>query len=273
MKQSIWPAVLAGLLVLPGAAQAADGAPKAETAAVKLVQMEKGAAYMDESSVHIVDAEDSSIVAEVMILRSDEKNRTSVTRAAYRISGGQKDAVRGADGTWEPVRTDSFDAACAARIRTILNDPLRQAQFVDEIQQALMKQWEAKEAGKSTAADVTVSIEPERPADAAPEEVSAETPADASKTEAAAAETKTDAAKPEAAAETRRGDTKEDPRKNGAASGGAADKAPADADGAAASGADVLVEITSREPEVTVEILPEAPVRAGAESTAPAAGV
>lgn len=260
MKQSIWPAVLAGLLVLPGAAQAADGAPKAETAAVKLMQMEKGAAYMDESSVHIVDAEDSSIVAEVMILRSDEKNRTSVTRAAYRISGGQKDAVRGADGTWAPVRTDSFDAACAARIRTILNDPLRQAQFVDEIQQALMKQWEAKEAGKSAAADVTVSIEPERPADA-------------SKTEAAAAETKTDAAKPEAAAETRRGDTKENPRKNGAASGGAADKAPADADGAAASGADVLVEITSREPEVTVEILPEAPVRAGAEGTAPAAGV
>ena len=136
-----------------------------------------------------------------------------------------------------------------------------------------MKQWEAKEAGKSAAADVTVSIEPERPADAAPEEVSAEMPADASKTEAAAAETKTDAAKPEAAAETRRGDTKENPRKNGAASGGAADKAPADADGAAASGADVLVEITSREPEVTVEILPEAPVRAGAESTAPAAGV
>lgn len=253
MKESLWVAVLAGLLVLPGAVQAADGAPKAETAAVKLVQMEKGAAYMDESSVHIVDAAENGVVAEVMILRSDGGRRTSVTRAAYRISGGQKDAVRGADGTWETVRPDSFDAACAARIRTILNDPLRQAQFVDEIQQALMKRWEAKEAAKSSAG-VVVSIEPEAGV--------AQTQEAAKDKDSSAAE----AQDKESAAEAKphedvRAEGQTKPAKTKKKDSRVEKNGPAKTKKVEETSPDVVVEITSHEPQVTIEALPDVSIR------------
>lgn len=270
MKQWKWLAgLLTGALLLSGlTAEAKDVRAPAEP---KAAAAEDAGWRLDESSVHVTDADGEDIMAEAIVMEADRKGRPSIRRAAYKLTGAQKDFVRDSQGEWQPVKKGSADEACAARIRELLNAPARRAQFVAELQQVLMKQWAAKEKARAQAAAVVVTIEPaERPAaetgreDGAPDGTmdadggrsgtgasagASVTPQDRTE-ETALSEKKEDgpAAKPpdrDARAEKIRGETS-----------APAKKGPADPEEPA-----VVVEITSHEPQVTIEPIPAAEIR------------
>lgn len=219
---------------------------------------------LDESSVHVTDADGDDIMAEAIVMEADRKGRPSIRRAAYKLTGEQKDFVMDSQGEWRPVKKDSPDAACASRIREILNDPARRAQFVAELQQVLMKQWTAREKAREQASVVVVTIEP------------AGQPAAGN----ARGEAKTDA-KPDTA-ESRSGavtppdrteetvpsdETKDSPvgkledRNRSAGTGSGDDRTPERKKPAAPEEPAVVVEITSHEPQVTIEPMPSAEIR------------
>lgn len=330
-----WTAALACVLTVGAAAAEPAAGEAAAPAALTEVAGQKGdAVYMDLSSLHVTDADGDDVMVEVIMMGAAAEQRVIIGRAEYRLSGNGTDFVRGKEGNWEPAAKGSVDEACAKRIRQVMEEPDRRAQFVTEIQQVLMKKWEAQEAAKAKAAAaeaaVSVTIEPAAPsAEAAVDETAADG-------EAAAKETAEDAAVPaekeslpkpegsESASEAAAGD-KEDagdhasqvPEDSEAVPGAADAKrdaegsvkkdtapvkdaaVPAEKSGKAAgdtakdagekknggqerkeaapdtetskeAGApDVVVEITSHEPQVTIEPLPSVEIRP--EGSAPRA--
>lgn len=269
MKQWKWLAgLLAGALLLSGlTAEAKETRVPAEPEAAA---GEEAGWRLDESSVHVTDADGDDIMAEAIVMEADGKGRPSIRRAAYKLTGDQEDFVMDSRGEWRPVKKDSPDAACAARIRELLNDPARRAQFVAELQQVLMKQWTAREKAREPSA-VVVTIEP------------AGQPAAESARGEAKQDGKTDTVESRSGAEapgsgtmtpqnqlgkTAPSDGKKDSpagkpedRNELAEKGRGDDQAPEEKGPAAPEEPAVVVEITSHEPQVTIEPIPSAEIR------------
>lgn len=270
MKQWKWLAgLLAGALLLSGlTAEAKEARAPAEPEAAA---GEDAGWRLDESSVHVTDADGDDIMAEAIVMEADGKGRPSIRRAAYKLTGDQKDFVMDSQGEWRPVKKDSPDAACAARIRELLNDPARRAQFVAELQQVLMKQWTAREKAREQASVVVVTIEPA--GQPAAENTRGEAEPDA-KTDTV--ESRSGAGAPGSGAVTPPDRTKETAPSDGkkaspagkpedrnelAEKGRGDDRAPEQKKPAAPEEPAVVVEITSHEPQVTIEPMPSAEIR------------
>lgn len=264
MKQWKWLAgLLAGALLLSGlTAEAKEARAPAEPEAAA---GEEAGWRLDESSVHVTDADGDDIMAEAIVMEADGKGRPSIRRAAYKLTGEQKDFVMDSQGEWRPVKKDSPDAACAARIREILNDPARRAQFVAELQQVLMKQWTAREKAREQASAVVVTIEPagQPAADSARGEAKTDVKTDTAGTPGSGTVTP-----PDRTAETAPSDGKKDSPagkpedRNGSAENGRGDdRTPEEKGPAAPEEPAVVVEITSHEPQVTIEPMPSADIR------------
>ncbi len=174
-----WTAALACVLTVGAAAAEPAAGEAAAPAALTEVAGQKGdAVYMDLSSLHVTDADGDDVMVEVIMMGAAAEQRVTIGRAEYRLSGNGTDFVRGKEGNWEPAAKGSVDEACAKRIRQVMEEPDRRAQFVTEIQQVLMKKWEAQEAAKAKAAAedaVSVTIETAAPsAEAAADETAAD---------------------------------------------------------------------------------------------------
>lgn len=283
MNKGKWMAgLLAGALLLPGlTAEAEERAPAEPKAAAS----ESTGWHLDESSVHVTDASGDDIMTEAIVMEADRKGRPSVRRAVYKLTGEQKDFVLDGKGQWKPVAKDSPDAARAARIRALLNDPARRAQFEAEIQQVLVKQWAEKEKARQRASAVVVTIEPAgQPAsedgqkdaapDAEPEEADirsgAEKPAsveagDAQKNktlhgETAGAET-AEKKKGSPDGEGVRIPVTQEGKESSPEGAQKKDGKPEEKKPAAQEEPAVVVEITSHEPQVTIEPMPSAEIR------------
>lgn len=253
MRQLFWTACFLAALAAPwpaGAAQAAAGDGE-KNLPVAAPAGATDSMHVDPSSVHVLDADGDAMVVEAAIVRTDANQRVTAGRAVYRFSGDGKSFLPGENGTWEPVRAGSAEEVCADSILAVLNDPARRAQFVSELQQVIMKKWEAKEAAKAggTAqpAAPQESAAPENPA--APAETGSvpDNGAGASPQKADAGQAQSDSgtAKPQ--------DT---------STGEAQSQSPA-------AEPPVTVEITSHEPQVSIEALPSVEIRSDTAEETP----
>ena len=264
MKQWKWLAgLLAGALLLSGlTAEAKEARAPAEPEAAA---GEDAGWRLDESSVHVTDADGDDIMAEAIVMEADRKGRPSIRRAAYKLTGEQKDFVMDSQGEWRPVKKDSPDAACAARIRELLNDPARRAQFVAELQQVLMKQWTAREKAREQASAVVVTIEPagQPAADSARGEAKTDAKTDTAGTPGSGAVTPQDQLGKTAPSDGKKDSPagKPEDRNGSAETGRGDDRTPEEKGPAAPEEPAVVVEITSHEPQVTIEPMPSAEIR------------
>lgn len=245
MRQLFWTACFLAALAAPwpaGAAQAAAGDGE-KNLPVAAPAGATDSMHVDPSSVHVLDADGDAMVVEAAIVRTDANQRVTVGRAVYRFSGDGKSFLPGENGTWEPVRAGSAEEVCADSILAVLNDPARRAQFVSELQQVIMKKWEAKEAAKAggTAQPAASpgAANPGNPAAPAENGGAPDNGAGASPQKADAGQAPSDSgtAKPQ-----------------DAAGSGTQSQSPA-------AEPPVTVEITSHEPQVSIEALPSVEIR------------
>lgn len=114
----------------------------AETAGTPgILKGDDGEAFLDEMSVHIIDADGDDIVAEAIVMHGGEDRRALIERKTYRLSDAGLDAVRSPEGEWQPIRAGSLDAACVDYLRIVMDSDERREQFVHELQQVLMSRW------------------------------------------------------------------------------------------------------------------------------------
>lgn len=207
--------------------------------------------HVDPSSVHVLDADGDAMVVEAAIVRTDANQRVTAGRAVYRFSGDGKSFLPGENDTWEPVRAGSAEEVCADSILAVLNDPARRAQFVSELQQVIMKKWEAKEAAKA-GGTAQPAASPEAAAPGKP---------------AAPAETGS-APDNGAGASPQKTDAGQAPSDSGTAKPQNADAGEAQSQTPAAE-PPVTVEITSHEPQVSIEALPSVEIRSDTAEETP----
>lgn len=257
MRQLFWTACFLAALAAPwpaGAAQAAAGdGEKALPVAAPAGATDS--MHVDPSSVHVLDADGDAMVVEAAIVRTDANQHVTAGRAVYRFSGDGKSFLPGENDTWEPVRAGSAEEVCADSILAVLNDPARRAQFVSELQQVIMKKWEAKEAAKA-GGTAQPAASPEAAAPGKP---------------AAPAETGS-APDNGAGASPQKTDAGQAPSDSGTAKPQNADAGEAQSQTPAAE-PPVTVEITSHEPQVSIEALPSVEIRSDTtEETPPVIG-
>lgn len=106
-----------------------------------ILKGDDGEAFLDEMSVHIIDADGDDIVAEAIVMHGGEDRRALIERKTYRLSDAGLDAVRSPEGEWQPIRAGSLDAACVDYLRIVMDSDERREQFVHELQQVLMSRW------------------------------------------------------------------------------------------------------------------------------------
>lgn len=125
----------------------AEAVPTADTATAEdagtpgILKGDDGEAFLDEMSVHIIDADGDDIVAEAIVMHGGEDRRALIERKTYRLSDAGLDAVRSPEGEWQPIRAGSLDAACVDYLRIVMDSDERREQFVHELQQVLMSRW------------------------------------------------------------------------------------------------------------------------------------
>lgn len=125
----------------------AEAVPTADTATAEdagtpgILKGDDGEAFLDEMSVHIIDADGDDIVAEAIVMHGGEDRRVLIERKTYRLSDAGLDAVRSPEGEWQPIRAGSLDAACVDYLRIVMDSDERREQFVHELQQVLMSRW------------------------------------------------------------------------------------------------------------------------------------
>lgn len=253
MRQLFWTACFLAALAAPwpaGAAQAAAGDGE-KNLPVAAPAGATDSMHVDPSSVHVLDADGDAMVVEAAIVRTDANQRVTAGRAVYRFSGDGKSFLPGENDTWEPVRAGSAEEVCADSILAVLNDPARRAQFVSELQQVIMKKWEAKEAAKAGGtAQPAASPEAAAPGNpAAPAETGS-----APNNGAGASLQKADAGQAPADSGTA--------KPQDAAGSGTQSQSPA-------AEPPVTVEITSHEPQVSIEALPSVEIRSDTAEETP----
>lgn len=253
MRQLFWTACFLAALAAPwpaGVAQAAAGDGE-KNLPVAAPAGATDSMHVDPSSVHVLDVDGDAMVVEAAIVRTDANQHVTAGRAVYRFSGDGKSFLPGENGAWEPVRAGSAEEVCADSILAVLNDPARRAQFVSELQQVIMKKWEAKEAAKAggTAqpAASPESAAPGNPAAPAENGGAPDNGAGASPQKADAGQAPSDSrtAKPQ-----------------DAAGSGTQSQSPA-------AEPPVTVEITSHEPQVSIEALPSVEIRSDTTEETP----
>lgn len=253
MRQLFWTACFLAALAAPwpaGAAQAAAGDGE-KNLPVAAPAGATDSMHVDPSSVHVLDADGDAMVVEAAIVRTDANQRVTAGRAVYRFSGDGKSFLPGENDTWEPVRAGSAEEVCADSILAVLNDPARRAQFVSELQQVIMKKWEAKEAAKA-GGTAQPAASPEAAAPGKP---------------AAPAETGS-APDNGAGASPQKTDAGQAPSDSGTAKPQNADAGEAQSQTPAAE-PPVTVEITSHEPQVSIEALPSVEIRSDTAEETP----
>lgn len=253
MRQLFWTACFLAALAAPwpaGAAQAAAGDGE-KNLPVAAPAGATDSMHVDPSSVHVLDADGDAMVVEAAIVRTDANQRVTAGRAVYRFSGDGKSFLPGENSAWEPVRAGSAEEVCADSILAVLNDPARRAQFVSELQQVIMKKWEAKEAAKAGGTA--------QPA-ASPEAAAPGNPAAPAETGSA----------PDngAGASLQKADAGQAPSDSGTAKPQNADAGEAQSQTPAAE-PPVTVEITSHEPQVSIEALPSVEIRSDTAEETP----
>ncbi len=253
MRQLFWTACFLAALAAPwpaGAAQAVAGDGE-KNLPVAAPAGATDSMHVDPSSVHVLDADGDAMVVEAAIVRTDANQRVTAGRAVYRFSGDGKSFLPGENDTWEPVRAGSAEEVCADSILAVLNDPARRAQFVSELQQVIMKKWEAKEAAKA-GGTAQPAASPEAAAPGKP---------------AAPAETGS-APDNGAGASPQKTDAGQAPSDSGTAKPQNADAGEAQSQTPAAE-PPVTVEITSHEPQVSIEALPSVEIRSDTAEETP----
>lgn len=157
---------------------AVEPVPTADTATAEdagtpgILKGDDGEAFLDEMSVHIIDADGDDIVAEAIVMHGGEDRRALIERKTYRLSDAGLDAVRSPEGEWQPIRAGSLDAACVDYLRIVMDSDERREQFVHELQQVLMSRWTVE----GYPLEVQILIEENEPVDG--ESVAMVTPAE-----------------------------------------------------------------------------------------------
>lgn len=130
--------------------------------------------YLDRNSIRVADIEGEDMILTASVISLLPDGTAALKTMTYKLDAAGNESIRGADGTWQALPENSDDPAAvgAMLVRNELGREERREEFLNEIQQILLR---SKKAPPETPAVIpTAAASPKEPASVKKEEKSSD---------------------------------------------------------------------------------------------------